>query len=70
MHEPITKVIIRNKAGVTIEQAVAKVYAVMKAGLISNGKHGKQHCFATRFADEVVVLCRRCRNRETFTVVR
>lgn len=49
----MSKVIIHCGKGVSVEEAVAKVRAVIEEGKIS--AQGKSYCYATRIADRMVV---------------
>lgn len=63
------KVIIHNQSKLSDEEAVEKVYWIMRKGRISTSIHGPQYCAVSVWGNTAVVLCsKRSRSTDTFYV--
>jgi len=60
------KIIIENRANIPIGQAMSLVLTVISSGRISNGH--KQFCYATRFANDLIVVTDLNKNSDRFIV--
>lgn len=61
MSTPKRRITIQVFDGVTDELAIARVADVIRGGRISVSAHGACYCYASRFADNVVVVAHRTR---------
>ena len=67
-----TKIIINNEVSdiLTDAEALYKVYNVIKEGLVSETKKGKQYCFVTKYSDGYTVISDKTKTGYSFKIIK
>jgi hypothetical protein len=64
----VSKIIIENNTGMSIQEAMGYVAKVIDGGLVSKTSKGEQYCFATTWEDGVSVYASKNKHSDKFIV--